>query len=456
MSPQEDSLPPHDHSSLPPAPESLTAASTPRPTRNYISKIPKGAFEAEQDIYAPLVKPEFSWCSAVTLVEVGIFAVWFGSLNVLLPIQADFIDSDHRELTLSLVVGIGAIAALFSNPFFGALSDHTTARYGRRTPWVLAGAVAAVFGLTCVAVSWTVCALIASWCLVQISLNAAFAAISATPNDRVDPKYRGEMAGWMASGQNLGSLFGIGLAVLCLGIVAGYVACITLLCVSVIPYVWHSRDRYIPVRKEPYRMKNFFTRFLISPRKYPDFAWAWLSRFLFLIPLNVVSIYSLYYLQDVVHYPAPKHGVLVLSGIFAGLTTITSLMAGLISDYKKQRKPLIVISGIMTALGCVFLALFQTWTGALVASIALGVGYGLFIPTHFAITTLVLPSSQETARDLGILNSAASLPQATAPLIVLPCITFADDRLGYSLIFLLSAIIFLTGTLLILKVKSVR
>lgn len=428
-----------------------------KPPNRYTSKIPKGKFEAHEDIFAPLVKPEPQWRGAVTLVGLGLFAAWFDPINVLLPLQVSLIDPHNREMTLSLVIGIGAIASMFSNPFIGALSDHTTNRYGRRAPWVMLGTVVGVFGLVCVAASWKVWALIFSWALTQISLNSVFAAIMATPNDRVDTKYRGEMAGWMTSGQNLGALLGIVVSALYVNIVAGYVACITLLCVSVIPYLWNSRDRYIPPSNEPYRMKNFFTRFLISPRKYPDFAWAWLARFVFLIPLNIVLIYLLYYLQDVIQIANPKLGLLMLSGIFAALTTIVSLMTGLISDYKARRKLFIIIAGVIAAAGCLILGITHCWTGALIASIALGIGYGLFIPTHFAVATMVLPSSEETARDLGILNIAAALPQVVAPLIAMPFLSLIQNGpLGYSLIFTVCAMLFLAGGLSILPVKTVK
>ena len=35
----------------------------------------------------------------------------------------------------------GALVAMFANPLFGAWSDRTTSRFGRRRPWILAGCV---------------------------------------------------------------------------------------------------------------------------------------------------------------------------------------------------------------------------------------------------------------------------------------------------------------------------
>ena len=38
-----------------------------------------------------------------------------------------------------LVTGVGAAVSVFANPAFGAISDRTTSRFGRRVPWVVAG-----------------------------------------------------------------------------------------------------------------------------------------------------------------------------------------------------------------------------------------------------------------------------------------------------------------------------
>lgn len=428
-----------------------------KPGSTYISQIPKGYFEAKEDIHAPLVKPERSWRATVTLAEIGFYAAWFGPIQVLLGLQAAFIAPSDKELVLSLVTGFGAFVSMVSNPFFGALSDHTTSRYGRRAPWVLGGTLIGVFGLVFLAASWSVWAMVFSWALVQAGVNAAFAALSATLNDRIVVERRGEMSGWMAAGQNLGALAGTGVAVAAGGIVIGYVACITLLCVSVIPYLWRSRDRYVSHRDESYRMTKFLSRFWISPRNYPDFFWAWFVRLMVLTPFGIITLYLLYYLMDVVHHPNPQYGVLILSGIFTGLTVVISVMAGLISDYQGKRKPLIIVSGVLMAVSALILAFFHSWEAALVSSIFLGVGHGCFIPVHFALTTQVLPPSDDTGRDLGIFNIAAALPQVISPILAMTSLGLVSNHdTGYSILFGVCAAWFVLGAVAILRVKSVK
>lgn len=426
-------------------------------TERYFSKLPKGFFDAKEDINAPLTRPEGSWTAALSMAQMALYVAWFGPLQILLGMQAAYVAPNNKTFVLSVVTGVGALTAMITNPLFGAMSDHTTSRYGRRAPWVLFGTVAGVCGLVLLAASWKPWAMVASWALVQASLNAAFAALNATPNDRILPGHRGEVSGWIGVGQNLGALVGAGLAVLSHQIVGGYVACITLLCALMIPYLFRSRDRFIPTRLAPYRMEDFVSRFWISPRKYPDFAWAWASRFLVLCAFNGTSLYLLYYLQDVIRHENPKVGVLVLVGTVAVLTMVVGPGAGLISDYRGRRRPLIFIGALLMAICPLMLSLHHSWTVTLLASIFLGLGHGCYVTVHFAISTQVLPATSDYARDLGIFNVSAALPQVAAPLLGIPLLgIIQDSSTGYTVLFCICAALFILGGLCIFKVQSVK
>ncbi|ETJ05655.1 MAG: Major facilitator transporter, partial [Actinomyces urogenitalis DORA_12] len=69
----------------------------------------------------------------------GLFSAWFGPIQVLLGLQASQVAPGHKEATLSLVTGLGALVSTLGNPVFGALSDRTTSRFGRRLPWIAGG-----------------------------------------------------------------------------------------------------------------------------------------------------------------------------------------------------------------------------------------------------------------------------------------------------------------------------
>lgn len=163
----------------------------------------------------PVVRVGRGWTSALSLANGAIWVGWYGPLQILLASQAeDFAPGTgmSKETMLAWVTGAGAVVSLFANPFFGALSDRTTARWGRRTPWIVAGATGGALSLLLLAGAGGVWTMAAGWCLVQLTLNAAFAAITAAVPDRVPRLQRGSVGGWLGAAQILGVVGGTGLA----------------------------------------------------------------------------------------------------------------------------------------------------------------------------------------------------------------------------------------------------
>ena len=85
-----------------------------------------------------------------------------------------------------------------------------------------------------------------------------------------------------------------------------------------IPYVLGSRDVALPRALRPdFSWPEFLRSFWISPRRHPDFAWAWLTRFLVNLGNSLGTLLLYFYLQDAVDYPDPELGVLVLTVVYA-------------------------------------------------------------------------------------------------------------------------------------------
>ncbi|MFP3480540.1 MFS transporter, partial [Burkholderia sp. SIMBA_057] len=88
------------------------------------------------------------------------------------------------EAILALVTGCGAVVSLVANPLFGAFSDRTASRFGRRVPWVVVGAILGATALVALAGAPNVAVMTVLWCLVQAGANAMYAAITAAVPDR--------------------------------------------------------------------------------------------------------------------------------------------------------------------------------------------------------------------------------------------------------------------------------
>ncbi|WP_322869743.1 MFS transporter [Streptomyces goshikiensis] len=394
------------------------------------------------------------WVSALSLANLGVWVGWFGPLQLLLARQAEYLAPEHKTSTLALVTGVGAAVSMVANPVFGALSDRTTARVGRRVPWVVAGVAGGAAGLLLLSRAASVTAVIAGWCLVQLALNAAFAALTAAVPDQVPRRQRGLVGGWLGVSQVGGILVGTALATAAGGITAGYLACAAFSVLAAVPYVLMRRDvRLSPADRPALRWRTFLTGFWIDPRRHPDFGWAWLTRFLMNLSYSISTMYLLYYLTDAVRYEGDADtGVLILTALNALTLLSTVVVSGIRSDRSGRRKAYVIGSGLVITAATLLLAVWQTWTGAVAASLVLGLGFGVYTSVDFALLTDVLPTAEDRGRDLGVINIANALPQVLAPVIAAPVVSHLG---GYTALYALAGFLALAGSVLVRRIRGV-
>lgn len=418
-----------------------------------------GAQSTTTALAEPVRRVRPLWITGVVLVNLGINAGFFGPLQVLLAQQAAHFNEGEKEAILALVTGAGAAVSLVANPLFGAFSDRTRSRRGRRVPWVVFGAVLGAAALIALAGAPNVAVMALLWCLVQAGCNAAYAAITAAIPDRVPVSQRATVGGLAAMGQTVGVLLGAVIAAVVSGNFAlGYVVCAAALVAGVVLYIVKSDDApLVGVERPQFQFRAFARGFWISPARYPDFAWAWLTRLLVSIGNHMVTLYLLFFLSDAVRLKETQgieaeFGVLVLTGLYAVTVIITSVIGGRLSDRMGKRKPLVIASSVVIAVASLILAFAPTWAGALTGATVLGMGFGAYLAVDFALMTQVLPAALDRGRDLGILNIANSLPQVVAPLIAFPFVAYWG---GYVSLYVAAAAIGLLGAVFVVKIKGV-
>ncbi len=394
------------------------------------------------------------WVATVTLAGLGLWAGFFGPIQVLLAQQAQVVSPGHKELVFGVVTGVGSAVSVVANPLFGALSDRTTSRFGRRLPWVVAGALSGALALVLLATAHSVLAMVLAWGLAQASLNAMFAALTATVPDLVPVRDRGVVGGWVAVSQTLGIVSGVGIATVTGGIAAGYYATAAAVVVLAVPYVLGSRDVALPRSLRPaFSAREFLRSFWVSPRRHPDFAWAWLTRFLVNLGNSLGTLLLYFYLQDAVGYRDPEAGVFVLTVVYAVFIVASTVVFGRWSDRLGRRKVFVVVSGVVTGLGALILAIVPTWPGALAGAVVFGIGYGVYLSVDFALCTEVLPAAEARAKDLGVINIAVALPQVFAPFVGSFLVANAG---GYVTLYAVSCAVCVLGSVFVRNIHGVR
>lgn len=437
-----------------------------------VSRIPQPASSPPPALAEPTRNPPWRWVAALSLVNLGIMSGWFGPIQVLLAEQARSIDPAHKEQVLSWVLGVGAFVSTVANPVAGAFSDRTRWRLGRRLPWILIGAVGGAASLLVLSMAHSVAVMMLGWCGVQLFLNAMYAAVTAAVPDQVPVARRGLVGGLLAIAQTLGVVGGVGIAAVTGSIAAGYLATIAVLLVLVIPYALGSRDQPLPPDHPITRVGvgEFLRSFWISPRQHPDFAWAWITRFLVNTGNYIGTMYLLYYVTDglgVAEEDGPDR-VFVLTAVYAVAMVLTTAFGGAWSDRIGRRKPFVICSGLVAGAALLLLVWPQTYPATVVGATVLGIGYGIYTAVDFALITQVLPGADERAKDLGVINIANALPQVFAPILAGTILLLVKEAggsvvthgqswsAGYAAVYGFAFVVSLLGSAFVTRIRSVR
>ncbi|PTA47182.1 MFS transporter [Micromonospora sp. RP3T] len=407
----------------------------------------------------PTVPVRRSWIALIFAANLGVWMAFFTPIQVLLPQQVERIAPGDKEAMLAVVTGLGALAAVLANPLAGALSDRTSLRLanrhlGRRHVWTATGAVVGAFALVLLARQDSIAGVAVAWVAAQVCFNAMLASLTAAIPDRVPVAQRGGVSGWVGIPQALGLVLG---AVLVTAVVtgnaAGYAAIALAVLLLSLPFALLTQDDPLPrAHRPPLRARALLASMWISPRRHPDFAWAWFTRFLVQLGNALGTLYLLYFLTDGVRVADPEGSLLVLILLYTVGMMLTAVVAGRLSDRSGRRKVFVIVSGLIMAVAATLLAVAPVWSMAIVAALLLGAGYGVYLAVDAALITQVLPAATDRAKDLGVINIANSAPQVLGPALSAPIVVHLG---GYPALYAVTAAVTLLGSALVVKIRAV-
>lgn len=404
------------------------------------------------------------------LLTTGVMVLYLGFNGIsslLVPAQIDALDPAHKIADLGVITSIGALIAVIANLLSGAFSDRTTVRWGRRRPWVFAGALGCAVALGVLMQARNVFLVGLGVAFYQFFGNMTLAPLNALVPDRVPERQRGTASGLIGLGFPFGSI----IAAILIGSVIKvpqftYLVMIVLVLGFFVPFALLFSDRALPRGTfSAFHLGTFLKGFWVSPRAFPDFAWAFVVRFIPVLGYYVGTSYLFYYLQDAVGYQRLFPGQTALQGASTVtlISTVTLVLAlvlgGVFSDRLQRRKPF-VIGSLLAMAGALLLYGFSpSWPMVMLASALAGFAMGAYLAVDLALTTLVLPSAQTRGKDLGIMNIAFTLPISLAPAlsgVVLSALQGAGPHISYAVLFLCAALLSLLGIFAVLRIRSVK
>ena len=396
-------------------------------------------------------------------VNFGVYLAVLTPIMISMAFKVQHISASPGEATaaLGMILGVGALFALFANPLAGRLSDRTTSRWGMRRPWIFWGSLAALAGLVLIGVTTSVWIVLIAWCLVQTGLNAVLAAANATIPDQVPTESRGKVSGIVGLGTPIGILVGSILVNFLNDDFARFVVPGVIAVALSVLFVLVLKDRRLEHRPaQRFTVGQFFGSFYFNPRKHPDFGWTWLTKLFVMFGYAGVASFLPFYLIENFHLDEQAAiGAILLANVASTLAIVISApLGGVISDRIGKRRPLVAAAGLIMVAGLVVLAFAPDVTTLIVAQGIIGLGAGCFFAVDLALATQVLPNPDDVAKDLGVLNIANNIPQSIAPLIAPAIIGFGASTAlgGYTMWYLVGAVIALAGAILVYRVKGVK
>ena len=399
---------------------------------------------AEKD---PRLSPETGKpLDKVTMFRFGAGFIVFGLLwmsglgivsAVLLPMHYKTIPGVNPDALVGVVNAFTAVASLVANLMFGNFSDRSRSRFGRRTPWILFGAVLGGVMLFLTGTTHNAVLLTIFYCGCMFGLNCMIAPLVAILSDRVPSGIRGTMSAFYGAGSTIGAPIGTMLGALFIeNLVPGFaVAGVLMFLGGVVAVIILPKEQsadFLP------KDKGSFKDILVSfrPPKFStahDFYKAFAGRFCMLISYQMIN-------------------VSVVSMIMMVMSLVGSFISGPVSDFIGRRKVPVVVASVLFAVGIAMPWLIPSSLGMYLFAGIAGLGYAVYSAVDQALLVDVLPNKEEAGKDLGILNMATTLGQMCGPVIMSTIVV----ALGYNFAFPVAIALAIIGCIFIMAIKKVK
>jgi MFS family permease len=346
---------------------------------------------------------------------------------------------------------------MLGNPFFGKLSDRTSGSWGMRRPWMVIGLLGGSLGVLVVAAAPNLAVVLVGWCVAQLFFNALLAALVAVLPDQVPPTQRGQVSGVLGTCLPVASVAGTYVVQL---FAHDQLAMFLFPCAIggffVLLFALTLRDRRLdPEDKPAWSVRELAGTFYVNPRKNPDFAWAFSSRFLFVLAYAFLTTYQAYYLLDQIGTAEAEVPRQIFLGtlVQAVVIVVASLVGGRLSDLTGRRKVFVFAAAVVYGLAMFTIAVASDFEGFLVGMAIGGLGFGVYMAVDLALVADVLPGG-DNAKDLGVLNIAGALPFTVAP--ALAPVILAMGSGSYGVLYAVAGVCAVIGAVAILPVRRAR
>ena len=389
--------------------------------------------------------------------------------TAVLPILVLEVAPHAAKNTLLGVVGLaGLLATALVQVPVGWASDRTRSRLGRRLPYMLWTCLCIPVGLAGLAMPLNYASLLVIWMFIQINSGIGYSPYLASVRELVPANRMGVAASVKTLLEALGGASLLCLAALMVahyarpdGVAWLWATLAMLAAVIVVSSGVSSLTIFGRMRQAGGANAAAFQRAAMAfpestsmARLHPDLAWFVVSRGAFMAAVVIFTTYGLFFLRDKVQVDNPAQALgMAIIGI-GGALVLTTYPSGWLSD-RVGRKPVLAV-GVVVALAATMAMMWvSTYLLAVIVASVIGGAVGVILTSHWAMANDLGTPGRE-AQHMGIVNLGtlfgAAGAKAIGPLPDLVAVWFGPGY-GYTALLAASALLFIIGGVLLLKVR---
>lgn len=419
-----------------------------------------GADRVGSEPTQPMSKGYIFW---LMLASFGASMAMMVPLSYGIAVRITELAPGHEEV-LGYITGTAQVVYLLISPLVGIWSDRTRSRFGRRAPFLFLGTGIGLVGLVIIGLAPSLLIVGAGWILGMVGWSIAGAALQTLQADKLPEQQRGRVSALTGLMTQIAPVLGIGVAyavsssTLLVFLVPGVIGAVLIVLFPLVKPEGSSKDLALSTHVTA---KSVVMSYGFSIRKYPDFAWNWLGRFIFFVGLYFNTTFGTFFYAQRLDMPVREvAGVVATVGLIGVLAaTIGALVGGFLSDKLQRRRLFVMIAAVLFVAGALIEATAWTLPQIIAGAVIMQLSIAVFATVDQAIVYAIIPERNEAGRYMAVIQFAQKIPSAIAPMLAGLVITIGaiGGEKNYTLLYLAGGVFALIGGLVILlKVKSIR
>jgi len=369
------------------------------------------------------------------------------------------VGQEHATAAFATATGISGIAVVIFGLFSGVIADKTRLKMGRRRFWMIAGSIGGALSMLALTYASSIPVFIIAICLVNFFYGMVSLSCYAIVPEQVEPEKFGRVSGligaaapaFVMTGQMVMGAFAKStleekmITIIIVQLIGGIVAALLI------------KDNYFAGvakgEKKSIGIRGFYPSF----KKHPSYTWALLTKLFINFSNAGMGMLTLFYIARFHLSETKIFQLMALTAPAIMLMVVAGILGGFLSDKVKKQKPFVMGAALVTGICLIAFAFSSNITWVIVGNFIFNFGFGMYGAVDNALVNRILPSKENAAKDISIMNTTTSLSStlvnfAAPALIALGTSLFGGD--GYTLFFLVLAVFSILSAVVVLPIPE--